>query len=101
MRGAALAVSGLSQWGSNFLITCPFPILLGSIGLRGAYGLYAAFALISIFIVVAIVHETKGRTLEQMNRPGTREARAAGISATLTVSRKPGAMPRGPTFAPP
>ena len=66
MRGAALAVSGLSQWGSNFLITITFPILLGSIGLGGAYGLYAAFALISVFIVLAIVHETKGKTLEQM-----------------------------------
>lgn len=66
MRGAALAVAGLSQWGSNFLITITFPILLAKIGLVGAYGLYAAFALISIFIVKAIVPETKGRTLEQM-----------------------------------
>lgn len=66
IRGAALAVAGLSQWGSNFLITWSFPTLLSSIGLGGAYGLYAAFALISIFIVQAIVPETKGRTLEQM-----------------------------------
>lgn len=66
MRGAALAVSGLTQWLSNFLITMTFPIMLTSIGLRGAYGIYAAFALISIFIVLAIVKETKGRTLEQM-----------------------------------
>ncbi len=66
MRGAALAVGGLSQWGANFLITMTFPILLRSIGLGGAYGLYAAFAFISIFIVKAIVTETKGRTLEQM-----------------------------------
>jgi SP family sugar:H+ symporter-like MFS transporter len=66
MRGAALAVAGLSQWGTNFLVTITFPILLGSIGLGGAYGLYATFALISLFIVRAIVPETKGRTLEQM-----------------------------------
>lgn len=66
MRGAALAVSGLSQWLSNFLITMTFPIMLTGIGLRGAYGIYAAFALISIFIVMAIVKETKGKTLEQM-----------------------------------
>ncbi|HWB59404.1 MAG TPA: sugar porter family MFS transporter, partial [Chthoniobacteraceae bacterium] len=66
MRGAALAVSGLSQWLANFAITMTFPILLDKFGLGGAYGLYAAFALISIFIVMAIVKETKGRTLEQM-----------------------------------
>lgn len=66
MRGAALAVAGLAQWGANFAVTMTFPILLRSIGLGGAYGLYAAFALISLFIVRASVPETKGRTLEQM-----------------------------------
>jgi SP family sugar:H+ symporter-like MFS transporter len=43
-----------------------FPILLGSVGLAGAYGLYAIFAIISFFIVQRIVHETKGKTLEEM-----------------------------------
>lgn len=67
MRGAALAVAGLSQWGTNFLVTMTFPLLLGSIGLGGAYGLYAVFALVSLFVVRAIVPETKGRSLEQMH----------------------------------
>ncbi len=66
IRGAALSVAGLSQWLSNFAVTMTFPILLGSIGLGGAYGLYTAFAAASFFIVRAIVRETKGRTLEQM-----------------------------------
>ncbi len=66
IRGAALAVAGLTQWGSNFAVTMTFPLLLGWIGLGGAYGLYAGFAIISFFIVRAIVPETKGRTLEQM-----------------------------------
>ena len=66
MRGAALAVSGLTQWGTNFLVTMTFPILLGSIGLGGAYGLYALFAFISFVIVRLIVNETKGLTLEEM-----------------------------------
>ncbi|WP_309398554.1 sugar porter family MFS transporter [Cerasicoccus maritimus] len=66
IRGAALAVAGLCQWGTNFTVTMTFPILLGTIGLGGAYGLYAAFALISFFVVKAIVRETKGLTLEEM-----------------------------------
>ncbi|WP_269540727.1 sugar porter family MFS transporter [Cerasicoccus fimbriatus] len=66
IRGAALAVAGLSQWTMNFIVTMTFPILLASIGLGGAYGLYAAFALVSFFIVKAIVKETKGMTLEEM-----------------------------------
>lgn len=66
LRGSGLAVSGLAQWSSNFLITMTFPVLLAGIGLGGAYGLYAFFALLSIFFVLRFVHETKGKELEEM-----------------------------------
>ena len=66
IRGSGLAVAGLAQWGSNFLITWTFPMLLAGIGLAAAYGLYAAAALVSVFFVLKFVHETKGRELEQM-----------------------------------
>lgn len=67
-RGAALAVAGLTQWGSNFLITITFPLLLASIGLGVSYGIYAAFGLLAFFIVRKFVTETKGRTLEEISR---------------------------------
>ena len=66
IRGSGLAIAGLAQWGSNFLITWTFPMLLAGIGLAAAYGLYALAALISVFFVLRYVHETKGRELEQM-----------------------------------
>jgi MFS transporter, SP family, sugar:H+ symporter len=66
IRGSGLAVSGLAQWGSNFLITMTFPLLLTGIGLAGAYGLYTLGALISVWFVVKMVHETKGTELEDM-----------------------------------
>lgn len=66
IRGAALSLAGLSQWGTNFLVTMTFPILLGTIGLGGAYSLYAIFAVISGFCAWKFVRETKGRSLEQM-----------------------------------
>ncbi len=66
-RGAALAVAGLVQWGSNFLITITFPVLLASIGLGVSYGIYAAFGLIAFWIVRRFVTETKGRTLEEIS----------------------------------
>ena len=67
-RGAALAVAGLAQWGSNFLITITFPVLLASIGLGVSYGIYAAFGLIAFFFVRKLVKETKGRSLEDISR---------------------------------
>ncbi len=66
-RGAALAVAGLTQWGSNFLITITFPILLTSIGLGISYGIYAAFGVIAYVFVRRYVTETKGKTLEEIS----------------------------------
>jgi SP family sugar:H+ symporter-like MFS transporter len=66
IRGSGLAISGLSQWLSNFGITMTFPILLTGIGLGGAYGLYTLCAIISIFFILKFIHETKGKELEEM-----------------------------------
>jgi MFS transporter, SP family, sugar:H+ symporter len=66
MRGAALAISGATNWIANFAVTVTFLPLLGAVGLAGAYGLYAAAAAISLPFVWAAVRETKGQTLEQM-----------------------------------
>lgn len=67
-RGAALAVCGISQWGSNFIITMTFPILLASIGLGLSYGIYAFFGVLAFVFVRKVIKETKGRTLEEMSR---------------------------------
>jgi SP family sugar:H+ symporter-like MFS transporter len=40
--------------------------LLTSVGLAPAYGFYALCAAISAVFVIKLVHETKGRELEQM-----------------------------------
>ena len=66
MRGAALAVSGATNWVTNFVVTVTFLPLLNAIGLAGAYALYAAAAAVSLPFVWARVRETRGKTLEQM-----------------------------------
>jgi SP family sugar:H+ symporter-like MFS transporter len=66
MRGAALAISGATNWIANFTVTVSFLPLLGAVGLAGAYGFYAIAAAISLPFVWAAVGETKGKTLEQM-----------------------------------
>src|SRR5262249_29222602 len=66
MRGAGLAVSGASNWAANFAVTVTFLPLMGAVGLSGADALYAVCAAASIFLVGKAVHETKGKTLEQM-----------------------------------
>jgi len=66
IRGAALAISGATNWTANFIVTVSFLPLLKSFGLTGAYALYAIAAAISLPFVWLAVRETKGKTLEQM-----------------------------------
>jgi SP family sugar:H+ symporter-like MFS transporter len=80
IRGAALAISGATNWAANFTVTVTFLPLLKTIGLTGAYVFYAIAAAISLPFVWLTVCETKDKTLEQMkgttelnNFPGVRD----------------------------
>ena len=66
LRAAALAVSGATNWATNFAVTVTFLPLLKAIGLAKSYGLYALAAIISLIFVWTAVRETKGKTLEEM-----------------------------------
>lgn len=66
MRGAALAVSGATNWVTNFAVTVTFLPLLNAVGLAGAYALYAVAAALSLPFGWTLVRETRGKTLEQM-----------------------------------
>lgn len=66
MRGSALAVAGLAQWGANYLVVQSFPAMADGLGLAGTYALYTVAAVISIFLVRSFINETKGKELEEM-----------------------------------
>jgi len=66
MRGAALAVSGATNWATNFAVTVTFLPLVKAAGLANTYALYAVAASISLPFVWIAVRETRGKTLEQM-----------------------------------
>jgi SP family sugar:H+ symporter-like MFS transporter len=66
IRGSGLAVSGFAQWIANAAVSVSFPSLALVPGLAPTYLGYAAFAAISFVFVRAMVHETRGRELEDM-----------------------------------
>ncbi|MGF7146413.1 SP family sugar:H+ symporter-like MFS transporter [Sphingomonas zeicaulis] len=66
IRGSGLAVAGFAQWIANAAISVSFPSLVVSPGLAITYTGYALFAAISFFFVRAMVTETRGRELEEM-----------------------------------
>lgn len=66
IRGSGLAVAGFAQWIANFLISVSFPWAAQNIGLSATYGFYAVSAALSFFFVRALINETSGRELEDM-----------------------------------
>src|SRR6476619_2605799 len=70
IRGAALAISGATNWAANFTVTVTFLPLLKAVGLTGAYAFYAIAAAISLPFVWLTLTETKDKTLEQMKDAG-------------------------------
>jgi SP family sugar:H+ symporter-like MFS transporter len=66
IRGAALAISGATNWVANFTVTVTFLPLLKVVGLTGAYAFYAVAAAISLPFVWLTLGETKDKSLEQM-----------------------------------
>jgi sugar porter (SP) family MFS transporter len=68
IRGAAMAVAVSSLWIACFLLTYTFPILNGKLGPAGTFWLYAAISVAGFIFVKFQLPETKGKTLEQIER---------------------------------
>lgn len=66
MRGSALAVAGLAQWGANYAVVQTFPGMASGLGLAPTYLFYTVSAAISFVLVQKFIVETKGKELEEM-----------------------------------
>jgi sugar porter (SP) family MFS transporter len=66
IRGSAMSVAALCNWGSNFLVALTFPVLLAALGGAGAFWLFAVLGIVAWFFVWFLVPETKGRSLEEI-----------------------------------
>jgi sugar porter (SP) family MFS transporter len=66
IRGTAMSVASIANWGSNFLVALTFPVLLATLGGTGSFWLFAALGIVAWFFVYFWVPETKGKTLEEI-----------------------------------
>ncbi len=72
IRGRAMGLATLSLWTACYLLSHTFPILLGSIGPPMTFGLYAGISVACAVFVAIVVPETKGMSLEDIERHWTR-----------------------------
>ncbi|HEY3932923.1 MAG TPA: sugar porter family MFS transporter [Verrucomicrobiae bacterium] len=68
IRGAAMAVAVSSLWIACFLLTFSFPLLNKMLGSAGIFWLYAGICVAGFIFVFFKLPETKGKTLEQIER---------------------------------
>ena len=66
MRGPAMAVCAMFNWGFNFLISYTFLSLTDVITKQGTFWLYAFFGVCALVFFLTMVPETKGKTLERI-----------------------------------
>ena len=66
IRGTAMSVASIANWGSNWLVALTFPVLLATLGGAGSFWLFAALGIVAWFFVYFRVPETKGRSLEEI-----------------------------------
>ncbi len=68
IRGAAVSVSVSALWIACFVLTFTFPTMNRALGPAATFWLYAAICLLGFLFVLARVPETKGRTLEEIEK---------------------------------
>ena len=66
IRGTAMSVASIANWGSNFLVALMFPVLLAALGGATLFWLFAVIGIVAWVFIYFRVPETKNRTLEEI-----------------------------------
>ena len=68
IRGRAIAIATLALWMTDVCLNHLFPIIRDRLGVETNFFLFACFLIPQFFFVWKIMPETKGRTLEEIEK---------------------------------
>ena len=68
IRGRAMSIATISLWAACTLITLSFLSLVKAISVSGAFWCYAVMCVLTFLFVWRVTPETKGKTLEEIER---------------------------------
>jgi sugar porter (SP) family MFS transporter len=68
VRGAAMALATFALWIACFILTYTFPLLNATLGAAGTFWVYAAICLSGFVFILAKLPETKGKSLEEIEK---------------------------------
>ena len=66
LRGRAMSVATVANWGFNLIVSATFLNLVAATGESGTFLIYAILSIVALGFVIALVPETKGHSLEQI-----------------------------------
>ena len=75
IRGRAVAISSLAVWTADAILNQLFPLMRDGWGKNITFYVFAAVLVPQFFFVAKIMPETKGRTLEEIERSWTKHPR--------------------------
>ncbi|CDK29288.1 unnamed protein product [Kuraishia capsulata CBS 1993] len=67
MRDFTMSFATATCWFFNFILSLTWPSLLAAFKPQGAFGWYAAWNMVGFFLVLWLLPETKGLTLEELD----------------------------------
>jgi len=68
IRGRAVSLATSALWTSVLAVTFTFLSLVRALGVSGVFGIYAILCVVSFVFILKMVPETRGKTLEQIQR---------------------------------
>jgi sugar porter (SP) family MFS transporter len=68
IRGQAMSVATMANWGANFVVTISFLTLLSALGNAGTFFLFAGLSVLALAYFQRRVPETKNRSLQDLER---------------------------------
>ena len=73
MRGAAMGLATLILWFADFIVTLTFPVISDKLNASAAFWIYAVMCAFDLVFMIFYLPETKGKTLEEIERHWLRE----------------------------
>jgi MFS transporter, SP family, arabinose:H+ symporter len=72
IRGRAMSIATFSNWSINFLTAFLFPVIVEKAGMGTSFFIFAGFCLVGTIFFYRLVPETKGKSLEEIEKYWTK-----------------------------
>jgi len=85
IRGTALSVCIMTMWVSDWLVNLLFPIMRDGLGIAVTFFIFSFFCLLSFFYAKSKLTETKGKSLEEIEKMLAQEKEALHGNLHTTI----------------